>query len=159
MHASESGGQAYRNFVFCACAVQFSWTGERCFWGISSNGGEAFVVDTCQRDRRGSMLHRCFCSSAMEFSRCGGARGRGFRWNATLGGNMPEGQEGNLAEPFSCALPPMNFPGPGGGVLWQISTIGGGAFGICMPACREGERTEPFSFALAPFNFSGAEGR
>ena len=74
---------------------------------------------------------------------------------------MPEGREGKLAEPFSFALLPMNFYGAGGGRgsgFWWISTLGGGAFGICRPACREGEHFDHFVFACA-FQFSLTGGR
>ena len=47
------------------------------------------------------------------------------------------------------ALQLFDFFGVGGGkrsgFRW-ISTLGGGAFGICMPACRKGEHTEPLFF-------------
>ena len=131
----------------------------------------------------------------MEFSRSGGAKGKGFGWIATLGGDvfgicMPACTEGERTELHRCActvkfpgprgggfdgyspsaavfsvyacqgvgrangvnvvlsaLPLLNFLGPGGGIFWQISTTGGGAFGIlCMSASQEGELGEPFCF-------------
>ena len=57
------------------------------------------------------------------------------------------------------ALERFHFPGAGGGVFWQISTIGGGAFGICMPACREGERSERFVFCACDVPFSLTAGQ
>ena len=92
-----------------------------------------------------------YCASTVEFSRSGGARGNGFRWIATFGGYIPEEREGKLAEPFSFALPPVNFHGGGG--------EGGAGFGESLRSaeallvyacklCREDERTDRFFIHL-----------
>ena len=69
---------------------------------------------------------------------------------------MPVGRDVERGKYFLFAVPPLIVPAPGGDIFWQISTIGGGAFGGYMPTCREGERAELLFFACAfPFSRSG----
>ena len=98
-----------------------------------------------------------YCAS-VEFSRSAGARGSGFRWMATLGGYMPEGRGGNLAEPFSFALPPMNIQGArrqgGAGFGGSIHSAAALLVYACK-LCREDERTDCFFIHLRILVFPG----
>ena len=51
---------------------------------LADFGGSLPSADTCQQDWRGCALNRVFVSSAVKFSRGGGARGKGFWWIASL---------------------------------------------------------------------------
>ena len=148
------------NFCFWCLRCSISRTGGRCFRGISTFGGGAFSGYT-PAGREGMRAEPfIFALPPLNFHGAGGRGGAGFDGSllsaAALLVYVCQRVGRVNGENFYFALPLFNFPGSGSGVFLQISTIGGGAFGICMPACREGERTEPFFFALAPFHFPGA---
>ena len=80
MPAGREGELGERFFRF-RCSI-FSGQGRG---GLPDFGGSLPWADTCQQDWRGCALNRVFFSSAVKFSRGGGARGKGFRWIALLG--------------------------------------------------------------------------
>ena len=100
--AFRAGERAERLYFVIFAPFHFTGSGRGVFGG-SLHSATARLVDTCQRDGRGRALNRFIFASTVEFLRGGGARGKGFRWIATLGGGVfgtPPGREGKRGEMF-----------------------------------------------------------
>ena len=118
--------------------------------GRSLQSAMALLVYAWQRVWRENGVNLLFALQLFDFFGVGAKGGQG---GACFGGTLP-----SATALLVCACQRVGrVRTRRSGFRW-ISTLGGGAFGICKPACREGEHTDHFVFACA-FQFSLTGGR
>ena len=148
-----AGQEGMRAEPFSLASLQWNFHGAGGRRGKGLGGSlpsaATFLVYACQRVRRASGLNFIVALAPLNFPRPRGGGFDGYSPSAAVFSVYACQGVGraNGVNVVLSALPLLNFLGPGGGIFWQISTTGGGAFGIiCMSASREGELGEPFFF-------------